>query len=308
LGSIEGQYALWDKAADIAASSTGSINAALDSQTDYWRRYNDDLQTLAERSAGIEGLGELIGSFADGSSASVNAVAGIARATDKELKAMVQKWQGLQDQQERTSQTLALAAADVPGRMEELKRSVADGVEGMAMPETSAESARETIQAFIDQANSMIPWVRSAYAGLGMTAADTLGLDLSRRRESLTGTEHRERGYAASTRNASPGYAWVGENGPEVMLFGGGERVLTAAEPAALANVSVRDAEPLQAFSAPAQAPGPISVQFSVQVEGNAPPETVESFRGYVESRDFEERVLEVFEGARYEAARRAIW
>lgn len=305
-GSISGQYELWDKAAKVSAASVGSINAALDSQADYWKKYNDNLQALADRSAGIEGLGELIGSFADGSSSSVNAAAGMARATDKELKAMVQKWQDLQAQQEQTSQTLALVAADVPGQMEELTKAVASGVEGMAMPETSAESARETIQAFIDQANSMTPWVRSAYAGLGQTAADALGLDLSRRYEPLTGSERRERGYASGTRNAAPGYAWVGENGPEIVLFGGGEQVLTAAESAAISGSNIQEAQPLQALPLPAAAStSPIQLVF--HVDGGASPEAVESIREYVESRDFEERVRDVFDMAQADARRRTM-
>lgn len=37
-------------------------------------------------------------------------------------------------------------------------------------------------------------------------------------------------GYASGTRSASPGWAWVGENGPELMRMTGGEEVLTAAQ------------------------------------------------------------------------------
>lgn len=305
-GSISGQYELWDKAAKVSATSAGSINAALDSQSKYWKDYNDNLQALADRSAGIEGLSELIRSFADGSSASVNAVAGMAKASDKELMAMVQKWQDLQKQQEETSQTLALVVADVPGQMEDLMRAVAEGVEGMAMPETSARSARETIQAFIDEANSMLPWVRSAYAGLGQAAADALGLDISRSYvEPMTGAERRERGYASGTRNAAPGAAWVGENGPEIVLFGGGERVLTAAESAALTNVSAREAEPLQALPIPAAAGTP-PLQLTIRVDGNAAPETVEALRD--QGEEIVERVLEELEARQADAVRRAMW
>lgn len=43
-------------------------------------------------------------------------------------------------------------------------------------------------------------------------------------------------GYAVGTHSAAPGIAWVGERGPELMGFNGGERVLTA-----LASAGVRD-------------------------------------------------------------------
>ena len=64
--SISGQYQLWDEAAKVVATSAGSINSALESQITYWQDYNANLQTLTERSADIEGLSEMIASFADG--------------------------------------------------------------------------------------------------------------------------------------------------------------------------------------------------------------------------------------------------
>lgn len=41
-------------------------------------------------------------------------------------------------------------------------------------------------------------------------------------------------GYAGGTRSASPGWHWVGENGPELRSFVGGEQVLTAAQSTAM--------------------------------------------------------------------------
>lgn len=90
--SVSGQYQLWDEAAAVVATSAGSINSALESQIAYWQNYNTNLQSLTERSADIEGLSDVIASFADGSSESVNAVAGMASATDEELAAMVANW------------------------------------------------------------------------------------------------------------------------------------------------------------------------------------------------------------------------
>ena len=37
-------------------------------------------------------------------------------------------------------------------------------------------------------------------------------------------------GYAVGTQSAAPGYAIVGEHGPELVYFGGGEQVYTAAQ------------------------------------------------------------------------------
>ena len=40
------------------------------------------------------------------------------------------------------------------------------------------------------------------------------------------------RGYAVGTTSAEPGFAWVGENGPELMFFNGGEQIMTAQDSA----------------------------------------------------------------------------
>lgn len=90
--SISGQYQLWDEAAKVVATSAGSINSALESQITYWQDYNANLQSLTDRSADIEGLSDMIASFADGSSDSVNAIAGMAGATDEQLATMVANW------------------------------------------------------------------------------------------------------------------------------------------------------------------------------------------------------------------------
>lgn len=107
LQSVSGQYSLWDEATKVVATSAGSINTALESQITYWQNYNANLQSLTDRSADIEGLSDMIASFADGSSDSVNAIAGMAGATDEQLADMVANWQTLQEEQENVSGSIA---------------------------------------------------------------------------------------------------------------------------------------------------------------------------------------------------------
>lgn len=45
-----------------------------------------------------------------------------------------------------------------------------------------------------------------------------------------------DNGYAQGTQSAAPGLAWVGEKGPELMAFNGGEKVFTAARSRALST------------------------------------------------------------------------
>ncbi len=302
LESISGQYSLWDEAADIAATSAGSINAALESQITYWENYNANLASLGERSADIAGLSGMIASFADGSADSVNAIAGMAQASDGELRTMVANWQALQEQQAETSESMAELVSGFPEQVAGLVEALEQGVEDMRMPDEAQRSARETIQSFIDQAEDLMPVVRDAYARLGRTAANALGVDLGMTSSGHSGDAgHVDAAFAEGTSNAPPGWAWVGEEGPELIHMRGGETVLPSEISREFAALSAYDsgapaqavmaAEALPAFSG--GSPAQLHVDIHFHIEGGAPQETVEALRDYVDNGDFKEKVRE---------------
>ena len=225
LESISGQYQLWDEAAGVAATSAGSINSALESQIAYWQSYNANLQALTGRSADIEGLSEMIASFADGSQDSVNAIAGMAGATDEQLAEMAANWRTLQEEQKQAAGSVADLKTGFTADMDELQTELAEDIENMDLGEEAAESGRATIQGYLSGAEGMLPRVAAAYARIADAAQRAL--------TARTGGPSLP-GYASGTRSAKPGFAVVGENGPEVVYFHGGEQVMTAAETAAL--------------------------------------------------------------------------
>ena len=298
LDSISGQYALWDEAAAVVETSAGSINSALESQITYWQDYNTNLQSLTERSADIEGLSAVIASFADGSADSVNAIAGLANASDEDLRAMVANWQTLQQEQEAAAGSVADLKTDFTATMDELQTELANDIEAMDLGDEAAASGRATIQGYIDGANAMLPAVRSAYAELGRAASSALGS--APYSNSAYAANSRVPMYASGTNNAAPGFALVGEEGPELVYFNGGEKVLDASRTSAL------QAKPEPALSAVVDTSGGSSpsVQVVFQLEGNVPPETVQVLQEYGD--EFAERVLEVVQNAETDAARGA--
>ena len=221
--SISGQYQLWDEAAKVVATSAGSINSALESQITYWQDYNANLQSLTDRSADIEGLSDMIASFADGSSDSVNAIAGMAGATDEQLATMVANWKTLQQEQQNAAGSVADLKTDFTATMDELQTALAEDIEAMDLGDEAKASAQATIQGFIDGAVGMLPQVTAAYNRVAAAARAALSA-------SGTGTAGSIPGYAVGTQSAAPGFALVGENGPELVYFNGGESVLTASE------------------------------------------------------------------------------
>lgn len=293
--SISGQYQLWDEAAKVVATSAGSINSALESQITYWQDYNANLQSLTDRSADIEGLSDMIASFADGSSDSVNAIAGMAGATDEQLATMVANWKTLQQEQQNAAGSVADLKADFTATMDELQTALAEDIEAMDLGDEAKASAQATIQGFIDGAVGMLPQVTAAYNRVAAAARAALSA-------SGTGTAGSIPGYAVGTQSAAPGFALVGENGPELVYFNGGEQVMTAEETAAM-----RESMEIQAITfAPqlleamhaiqgdsalsASLPGqsgeipPIVIENTFHIEGNTTPETIAALSAYGDS------------------------
>ena len=224
-GSISGQYALWDSAEKVVSTSAASINNALQSQITYWDNYNQNLEKLNERAADIDGLSEVIASFADGSKESVNAIAGMASASDADLAKMVENYAALKEAQDTTSESIADLKTGMSNSMDEIAQTVADTVSEMDMSDEATESAKATIQGFIDGASGMMPRVQEAYAKIASAASTALAGSNER-----YNANHGIPGYAVGTEDAAPGFAIVGEHGPELVYFNGGESVLTASE------------------------------------------------------------------------------
>lgn len=312
--SISGQYQLWDEAAKVVATSAGSINSALESQITYWQDYNANLQSLTDRSADIEGLSDMIASFADGSSDSVNAIAGMAGATDEQLETMVANWKTLQQEQQNAAGSVADLKTDFTATMDELQTALAEDIEAMDLGDEAKASAQATIQGFIDGAVGMLPQVTAAYNRVAAAARAALSA-------SGTGTAGSIPGYAVGTQSAAPGFALVGENGPELVYFNGGEQVMTAEETAAMresmeiqtvtfapqlleALHAIHGDGALSAEPGAGSGAGSVELQIVFQINGSASPETVEALREYGD--EFAERVLEVMEEAGIDTARRA--
>ncbi len=110
---------------------------------------------------------------------------------------------------------------------------------------------------------------------------------------SLPGGGGTGRGYAAGTTSAQPGFALVGEEGPELVFFHGGEQILTAEETAALQrnSLQVTAFDPgflaaLSAYEAPAGAAsqeglGAPSVQITFEIQGDVTSEAMDRLETY---------------------------
>ena len=228
--SIHGQYSLWSEVDKTVATSTSTINDSLAAQITHWQDYNANLAALKERAGDIDGLSSVIGSFADGSADSVNAIAGMAAASDDDLKKMVKQWKELQEEQTKTSESVADFQSHFTETMDAIQADLEDDVAAMDLGAEAMASGQATIQGFLDGATSMLPLVQSAYQQIGQAALS--GLYWNRlsghKKSSRVSGGMVEQAYADGTTSAEAGLALVGEEGPELVMMRGGETVLNA--------------------------------------------------------------------------------
>lgn len=228
--SVRGQYSLWQDADSIVATSASSINSNLQGQITHWQTYNENLASLRDRAGDIEGLTDLIGSFADGSAESVNAVAGMAAANDDDLKKMVENWNKLREEQNKTAEDIADFRTGFSEAMDAISGDLEAAIDDMDYGTEAAAAGRATIQGFIDGASGMLSTVQQAYSRLGSAALAALNRNGY---YNSTSPNRRMSGisrYATGTDYADAGLALVGEEGPEFVMMRGGETVLNAAD------------------------------------------------------------------------------
>lgn len=234
--SINGQYELWDTAAVVIPKNIEDINTALETQTSYWSDYNTDLTNLLGRVDDIEGLRDIIASFADGSEDSVNAIAGMAAASDEDLREMVKNWQEVKKYQQEAVDSVSELSTGFSEQYGEMRGELETAVEDLNLSDEAADAAEQTIDAYVEairsgtdeavkEAERLSSLVAMAlYNNHGAIEPSVSGAGGYGGRASYTTMV----AYAGGTDSAIPGAALVGENGPEIVMFGGGEKVLTA--------------------------------------------------------------------------------
>lgn len=225
LKSIEKQFDLWDEAPEIVATGAEAINTNLDSQIGYWEDYSTNLDNLMGRN--IEGLDTMLASFADGSKESAEMIAGLASMGDEELQGVVEKYNDLKGAQKEVADELATANIDIDNAMRAVVSTIEKGVKDMDQSTEARISAMATLDAYISAAEGQKGRVAAAYAAIAHAAQDALiygGMTVITRTEDIGRVGYG--GAAGGIDNAPEGWRWVGELGPELMYFQGGETVI----------------------------------------------------------------------------------
>lgn len=332
LESFSGQFGLFDEAKADAEATVEAAQKALDTQLAFWQGYAANIATLKEISAedlGVtqENYNALMEYVRSGTPEAAGLAADMVKAVNdgntQALTDLANTLGEISESQEEAAGDVAEWTTGLNEQMDQLIQDMEEDIAALDMSEEAAESGRATVQAYIDQAEDMLPQVRAAYRDVASAASNALGTPSY---INSAWYANGGRGYASGTANAPPGWAWVGENGPELMRMHGGEQILPS-------HVSQEAARAYQAYSkysgeyeaaraiqgiqgntrpamevvAGGQTSSGTKMEMHFHIEAGASPETVNAWQDYADRGELKATILEVMEEADADMKRRVM-
>lgn len=246
--SIDGQIGLFEEIVLEVEQSTEEMMGAWESQINYLTSYSENLKKAMDF-----GLDEsLVEELSDGSQESaaqldtiISKVEELGGTTDEAKKFVDdfnKKFQEVETAKDNFAGTVADIETDFSDTMAELETELMNGIDALNMPEDAAEAAKSTMSAYIQEiiagGNEAVAAAESAAArvaaALAQAEADAKAADnvtyVPRGFVGPLAPGQQYAPYASGTAYASPGIHLVGENGPELVEFDGGETVHPADE------------------------------------------------------------------------------
>ena len=242
VASFEGQFGLFDQASmeseEYMNATVANAQAALESQLAYWESYGANVETLKNTSAADLGITQenydaLMAYAQDGSEQAAGLAASMAAAIEAGDTEAVAALANTVGEVTAKQQEIAAATAEwktnFTAEMDAIQQEMQSTVDGMNLSAEAEASATATINSYADSiragksgAVAAAQEVASAVSAALAAANATINVSVN--------TSGVSRGYASGTEAAVRGVALVGEEGPELVYFNGGEQVYTADE------------------------------------------------------------------------------
>ena len=203
--SIKAQMGLWEDMSGNAKKSYTEIKSAVISQIEWLEQYTTNLANLASRN--VEGIDMLIDKLADGSRESAAILAGLATASDEELKSLIDRMAEVDTRQIGLSRQIAQIKTDFSRQFNELSMGMQKAAEELNASDVAKKAGQNTIQGYIDGAKSKTKEVVDAYRKLAKDANQAFKDELkikSPSRVAMETTENYFKGHILKARQMAP--------------------------------------------------------------------------------------------------------
>lgn len=253
--SIDGQIGLFQEMKTETETSIADMQKAMESQYAYLTNYTENLQKAKE--LGLDA--SLISDLSDGSEESaayldtiigkIEALGGTTEDAKNFISDFNSQFQKVEDAKQTWSDTVAEMETNFDTEMSEIEKRLETSIDNLTMEDEAAAAAKATMDSYIAAITTGGYGAEAAAKAAATKVRNALGL--STPTEDGTGTE--VTGYASGTASATAGVHLVGENGPELVEFEGGETVYPADE---TARILARSSESNFYASVPAETAG----------------------------------------------------
>jgi len=236
LKTLSGRFGLFDDTGDPAQSkTTDEMGTNLQKQQKYWSDYNTALEGVLKNNVSKEIAAQLT----DGSAESLATLQALATATPEEVQKINDEFKKVEESKETLAGTIADMETNFTEGMAALEEELNSAVEGLDMSSEAGQAAAATMEAYI--ASIQEGGATAVTEAQGVASNVTAALDAIPDKTVHIGFEvgnipsigdivGKVFGHAAGTDYAQEGLSLVGEEGPELVYMGGGEKVLTAHE------------------------------------------------------------------------------
>ena len=237
---LDGLFGLFEEAS-INLENTLSLDGAIDnleSQIDYFNQYEEALSRLSDMGVDNSIIEQLDPEQAVAFAQQLGEMdTSQAAAKIEELNGSFDK---LSEAKDKVAEKMADVETEFSEKLDDIKKRLGEAVDDMELGKGAADSAKLTMDGYISQLKSSGDTAVQQAQSIASRITAALSVDVSsavsNAAAAVRGFTANVNAYASGTLSAEPGIALVGEEGPELVRFKGGETVYTADETEQIIN------------------------------------------------------------------------
>ena len=231
---LDGMFGLFEQANmnfENTVSLDGAINS-LDSQMEYFNDYKEAINELSELGVDNSIISQL---DPEQAVAFANELGNMDVSSAKgKVDELNESFEGLSDVKDEVSQKLGDIETLYSQKLDDIQRRMENAIDDMNLKDEAAKSAKSTLSGYITElrasGNRAVEEAESIASRITYVLNSASGSVHVTAKAVVSGAASMLNGYASGTLSAEPGVALVGENGPELIQFRGGETVFPTDE------------------------------------------------------------------------------
>ncbi|MBE6845031.1 MAG: phage tail tape measure protein [Ruminococcus sp.] len=237
---LDGLFGLFEEAS-MNLEDTVSLDSAignLESQIDYFEQYKTALDELSNLGVNNDILKQLDPGQAVAFAQELGNMN--IEAAKTKVDELNKTFDGLSEAKDKTAEIMTDIEKEFSEKLNDIKSDLEKAIDDMSLESEAAASAKLTMSGYIAElkksGNSAVLEAESISSRISSALNGGIRSSVSNTAVAISGAIANIKGYASGTSYAEAGLKLVGEEGPELVMLQGGERIFNAAETARMLN------------------------------------------------------------------------